>query len=131
MFAGSVMLALLLPVLALPAMTVLVVALRHRRLRAGLCILAMALIGLSQLREALYALGCFSAFDPAPSPLLQLARATEGYLWQILGLAALAIAALSWPLPPSRWLRWLAIILCASLLLTAALLRALQGLRFN
>lgn len=131
MFGLLVLIALLLPLVALPGMAVLIVALRRRWLRAGLCAVAMILIALTQFREVAYSFGFPIPYDGDYSALRRLAMTTERYLWQILTAGALTVAALAWPLPASWALRLLSLVVVGSLAIAAVLMLMLEGLNFN
>ncbi|MGQ3361017.1 MAG: hypothetical protein ACT6XY_18540 [Phreatobacter sp.] len=136
MFGIMALLALILPWVLLPAMTVLIWRLRTRRPRAVLAMAAAILAALPHLRELLYAVGLGLPYPDEESTRLAasfraLLGATEGYGWHLLGLAALSAAWLCWPLPESRGTRVLAALVVFGLAGSAALVWSFTGLRFS
>lgn len=136
MFGITALLAFTLPWVLLPAMAVLVWLLRARRLRAVLALAVLMLAALPQLREFLYAIGLGLPYpgDESTAPAIALraiVSASEPYVGPLLGLAALAAAWLSWPLPDGTGTRVLAVLVVVGLAVSAALIWSFIGLRFT
>ncbi len=135
MFGIAALLTVFLPWLLIPLLAVLAWRLRRRRWRALLALGALVLLLLLNSRELLYLFGVASVDAEEASGLTALRQRIvsqlEGFAWQVLALAAVAAAALAWPLPPSRGLRVLAVVVVGGLGVSAFLVWSFTGLRFN
>ncbi len=136
MFGVVALITLFLPWILVPAMAILIWLLRRRLLRASLALAALVLVAVAHSRELLYDIGLGLPHPDEESGALisafrALVYATEWYAWQILALAAVSAALLSWPLPDGLGKRVLAVMVVVGLGVSAALIWSFTGMRFN